>query len=62
MITAACALAVLVGACFVEGVLFKVAALGILGVSFAVLAWLRILHPNERALVRRWRRGPASPN
>ena len=60
MIIAASALAVLVGACYVEGLLLKVAVLGILGVTFGILAWLRILQPNERALVRGWGRGPAS--
>ena len=62
MIIAASALAVLVGACYVEGLLLKVAVLGILGVAFGILAWQRILEPNERALVRGWGRGPASSN
>jgi Membrane protein involved in the export of O-antigen and teichoic acid len=62
MLIAASAIAVLSGACYVEGVVLKVAALTIVTVVFAFVAWLRILQPRERALVLGWRRGPAYPN
>jgi O-antigen/teichoic acid export membrane protein len=62
MLIAASALGVLVGACYVEGTVLKLAAMAFVSVSFAALAWLRILQPNERAVLLGWRRGAASPD
>ena len=55
MTISAALLVVLGGACFLEGTMMKgLVFIGLSGV-FAVFAWLRLLLPHERDLVRGWR-------
>ncbi len=49
-------LVVLAGACFLEGTILKALSFIVLTAAFAAFAWQRLLLPNERALVRGWRR------
>lgn len=62
MVFAASATAVLVGSCFIRGTTLKVGALVVMSIAFAALAWLRILQPDERAILRVWAKRPTSSN
>ncbi|CAN5353291.1 O13/O129/O135 family O-antigen flippase [soil metagenome] len=55
-LTGVALLVVLAGACFLEGTMLKVVSFTGLTAAFAVFSWQRLLLPNERALVRGWRR------
>ena len=51
---------ILAGACFFEGTVLKATLFIVLTTAFAVFAWKKLLLPNERALVRGWRKFAAN--